>query len=53
MKIRSLPPTLRRLREFLANSNMTTQFVLSYLLLIILPVAAIILFSYQLSEQHI
>ncbi len=29
------------------------QFVLSYLLLIILPVAAIILFSYQLSEQHI
>lgn len=53
MKIRSLSSVLHRLKTFLANSNLTTQFVLPYLLLIILPVVSLILFSYHLSEKHI
>lgn len=53
MKKRSFAYTLSRLRDFFANRNMTTQFVLPYFLLVTLPAVVLILFSYHLSEERI
>ncbi len=53
MKKRPLSDVSMRLRTFFANSSMTTQFVLPYLLLVTLPAVVLILFSYHLSEDRI
>ena len=53
MKKRIFTDITERLRTFFANSSMTTQFVLPYLMLVTLPAVVFILFSYHLSEERI